>query len=225
MEVDLLHLEGGVPVLLVVGLLVVGSVVKGEGKVSLVLRHTHFCRVGDGQADVAFLLGVVVHHHPVHHSGLVVILVHAENISLDTIIEGTCRDLDLVLGLSDVVPEGIYLIICDREEVVGHEEGTDADDQADHRKRQEHSLKGYAGSLDGQELVVFTERTECHHRCQQGGQREGERQHCGRSPAEEFQYDLETQALADKFVDIEPEELHHENEHDHQQDRNERSHK
>ena len=35
MEVDLLHLEGGVPVLLVVGLLVVGSVVKGEGKVEV----------------------------------------------------------------------------------------------------------------------------------------------------------------------------------------------
>jgi hypothetical protein len=90
----------------------------------------------------------------VHHSGLVVILVHAENISLDTIIECACRNLDLVLGLADVVPEGIYLIICDREEVIGHEEGTDADDQADHRKRQEHSLKGYAGGAQYENVAI-----------------------------------------------------------------------
>ena len=154
--------------------------------------------------DDPLVLGMVVHNYPVHDSGLVVSVVYAEYVAVDSVIEGSCRDLDLFLGPSDVVPESVYLVVRHRDEVVGNEEGADADHDTRYAERNKHSLQGYSRSLDGQELVVLAQRTQRHHGRQQCRKREGEREHGDASPAEEFKYHLETQSLADQLVDIKP---------------------
>jgi len=77
--------------------------------------------------------------------------------------------------------------------------------------------------LDGQQLVVLSECAESHHRGEQGGKRDGQREQCRAPPSQEFKYDLETEPFAYKFIDVQPQELHHQYENDHQKDRQERS--
>ena len=72
----------------------------------------------------------------------------------------------------------------------------------------------YSGSLDGREFVVLGELAHNHHRGEQCCQRQCQRQDRAPSPHEEFAHDTQTQALADKLVDVEPEKLHHQYEYD-----------
>ena len=71
--------------------------------------------------------------------------------------------------------------------------------------------------------VVLAHVAEGHHRRQEGRQRQGQRQHLAASPQEEFQDDLEFQAFADQFIDVQPQELHHQDEYGDREDREERS--
>ena len=106
---------------------------------------------------------MVVYHHSVHHVGLVVPFIDAENVSLDTIIERSGRDLDLFLSLSDVVPKRIDLVVCDRDEIVGNEECAYADHSTYKPQRNKYALKRNAGRLYGKELVVLSQCSQCHH--------------------------------------------------------------
>ena len=163
LEVDLLKRQGSIAVLLVVGFFVVCSVVQGECEVSLVLRHLHKRRVGECKTCVALALGVVVHHHTVHHICLLVSVVDSEDVALDTVVECTGRDLDLFLCLSDVVTKSVDLVVRYRDEVVGDEECSDTDDNAYESERDEDTLERNTCSLDGEELVVLAERSQRHH--------------------------------------------------------------
>ena len=121
-EVNLLELQSGVTILLVICLFVVGSVVELEGEEGLVLGHLHHGRVCDRETCVAFVLGVVVYHHTAHHVCLFVAFIDPQNISFDTVIEGSGRYLYLFLCLTDVFPELVDLVVCYRNKVVGNEE-------------------------------------------------------------------------------------------------------
>ena len=155
-EEQFLELKGGVPELPGVGLLVSGAVVKGESQVLLGGRHLHQGGIGERDAGVALVAGMVIDHHPVHHSAFVVPVVYPEYIALYAVIEDAGRDLDLVLGLVDVIAQRIYLVVCDRHEVVGRIEGEDADDGGRDEERGHDAHQRHAGALDGDELVVLT---------------------------------------------------------------------
>ena len=168
---------------------------------------------------------MVVDHHTVHHTGLVISLVDTQDVAFDAVVESSGRNLDLFLRLADIISESIYLVECHRHKVIRYEECTDTDNKTSCTQRHQDSLKRHSGSLDCQKFVVLPKRSQCHHRCQQCSKRKGKRQHCDATPGKELQDHLETQSLSDKLIDIEPQELHHKNEHDDQKDRHERSYK
>ena len=109
-------------------LLVVDTVIEAEGEVILGLGHLHHSRIGHDHCGSAVLARVVIYHHAVHHSRLLVLGVDAQYIALDSVVEGTCGDVDFLLGAADVVPEGVNLVVCHRHQVIRREEGGDADD-------------------------------------------------------------------------------------------------
>ena len=106
---------------------------------------------------------MVVDHHPVHDSCVVVTLVHTQDISVDTVVERLCRNLDFLLGLADIGSELVYLVISYRNQVVRYEESSDAYHKTCRCQRNHHSLQGYSGSLDGKKLIVLTKLSHRHH--------------------------------------------------------------
>ena len=125
-EIDVLQLKGGVPVFLGVGLLIVGPVEKGEREVVLVPAHLHEGGIGKCQGSVAFVGTVVVNHHAVHHAALVILAVHAQDVAVDAVVEGSGRDFYFVLGASDIVAERINLIESLGHQIVADEIRADA---------------------------------------------------------------------------------------------------
>ena len=223
-----MQLQGGVSVVLLVGLLIVGAVVHPEcqvveevqGKVGLVLGHLHYRRIGQRKTCVALPV-MVVEHHIFHHPSLVVAASDPEDISLDSIVECSGRDLDLFLGLADVIPQREDLVVGDRYKVVDDEESADADEERGDENRQHHPENRHSGRFQGDELVVLAHIPDGHHRGEQCGQRQRQRQHGAASPEEELRHDAEAQTLTDQLVDVNPQELHHKDEDDHKQDHKE----
>ena len=166
---------------------------------------------------------MVVHHHPVHHPRFFVLTLHAQDIAVYAVVEGFCGYLDLFLGLADIVPEGEYLVVCHGNEVIGNEERSHADYQAGDSQGSQNPFEGYSGSLDRQEFVVLAEGSQRHHRRKEGRKRKRKGQQGRAAPSQKFEYYLETQSFAHQFIYVQPQELHHQDEHHDQQDRDERS--
>ena len=122
-ETESLEAEGGVAVLLGVGLLIIDPVEKLEGQVILGLGHLHHRTVRDGQVGVALVSGMVIDHNSIHHSALLVALLDTEDIALDAVIEGPDGDFDLGLGTADIVAHRIDLVDRIRDETVTDIEG------------------------------------------------------------------------------------------------------
>ena len=217
-EAYLLELQRSVAVLARIRLFVVDAVEELESQVLFVVGYVHQRRIGQRKAHVALVRTVVIHDDAVHHPAFVVASVDAQHVAVDTVVEGVFRDLYLVLRTEYIVSQGIYFLIRKRYEVVRGEEGAYAYQHGDHAHRRKHPAQGYAGRLDGQQLVVLGKVAQGHHRSQQHCQRQGGRDDGAAAPAEELQDDAESQALSDEFVDVEPEELHHEDEQDHEED-------
>ena len=106
---------------------------------------------------------VVVDHHVVHHSGLVIAVLDAEDVSFYAVIERSCRNLYLLLCPSDVVAKSVNLVICHRNEVVRDEERADTYREANYAYRKKDAGEGYACGLHRQQLVAFGEVAERHH--------------------------------------------------------------
>ena len=222
-EGDLLQLQGSIPVADFVGLLIVDAAEQLECQVVLARRHPYHGGVGYGHAGVALVAGMVIYQHSVHHLGLVILAVHPEHISVDAVVECACWNVDFLLGAPDVVPQGVNLVEGHRDQIVHREECDDGDDGRADDQRREYSRKGDSGRLHCNELVVLGQLAYGHHGGEQCRQRKREGEHRGASPAEELQYDLESQSLAYEFIDVEPEKLHHHDEDHNQQDAYERS--
>ena len=204
---DPLELQGGIAIPFGIGFLVVGAVIKGKGEVVLLLGHLHLRRIGQGQEGVPLVGRVVIDHDTVHLAGLVVGILHAQDVSVDTVVERPGGDFDLLLGLADIVSERVDFVVGQGHQVVQSEEGADADAHRGDDEWGHDPEDGDTGRFHGQQLVVLTHLPEGHHGCQQGGKREGERQDGAAAPHQELEDDFKPQALADEFVDIEPEEV------------------
>ena len=199
----MLELECRIPVAAGIRLLVVGAVEEGEGEVVLVLAHLHHRGIRQRQGGIALVGSVVIHHHPVHHS-LVVLGFGAQHITVDAVVEGSCRDFYLVFGAAYIIPEGINLVPGDRHQVIANVECSDTDYDGCQHQRQHHAGKRNAGALDGHKLVMVPHLPQHHHRCQQGGQRKSQRHDGASAQQHEFQHDAQTKALTHEFVDIHP---------------------
>ena len=166
---------------------------------------------------------MVIHHDSLHHTGFLVPLVYLQDISFDAVVEGTGGDVDFVLRASDIIPHRENLVVCDGDQVVGGEVSPDENEQRTDEYRGHHPQKGSSRRFDGYEFIVLGHLSDRHHRSEKRGEREGDGQHCGAAPEHEFQNDLEAEAFADEFVDIQPKELHHQDENDDGKDTEERS--
>ena len=132
LEFQFVEFQGGIPEGHTVALLVGDSVEEVEYQMALVGRDSHLARLGQGDSRVAVVSGVVVDEQLVHQLGLVVPLLDAEDVAFDAVIEGSGGDFDLLLGVGDVLPEGVDLVVCHRNQVIGGEEGAYADEDRDH---------------------------------------------------------------------------------------------
>ena len=224
-EADALQCQGGVAVLPLVLLLVIHAVKELEGEVVLGLGHLDDAAVGHGDARVALARTVIVNQDVVHHAGFLVPAVHPQDVALDTVVEGSGGDFDLTLGAADVVAHGVDLVDGVGDQAVADIEGADTDEDADANHGQEDTHERDARRLDGGELEVLAHIAQGHHGAQEGGQRNGQRQHLTASPHQEFQDYLEFQALTNQFIDVQPKELHDQYEYHNPQDRQKRSHK
>ena len=162
-EVYPLKGQGGVPVLALVVLLVVGAVVKLEGKVVLALGHLDDAAVRYRDAGVALAHGVVVHLDVVHHSGGLVPLVNAEDVTVDAVVEGAGGDFDLALCAADIVPHGVDLVDGVGHKAVADEECADGNEDGHDDHWREHPAQGNTGSLDGGELELLAHLPKGHH--------------------------------------------------------------
>ena len=168
---------------------------------------------------------MVIDHDSVEHVGLLVLAVHPEYIAVDAVVEGSGRDLDLVLGAADVVSQRENLVVCLRNQPVPDEEGADRYQERRGDQRGDNAGERHAGGLYRKQLVVLGHLPDDHHRGQKRGQRKGERENREDSPHQELQNHAQAETLAHQLVDVEPEELHHQNEDYDQQDRDEWSDK
>ena len=82
------------------------------------MRHLHHSRVCDGKAGIALVGCVVVNHHIAHHSSVLISFLDAEDVSFDSVVECSCRNLDFLLCLADIVTQGEDLVVGERNEVV-----------------------------------------------------------------------------------------------------------
>ena len=222
-EMDSLEGQGGVPVPAFVVLLVAGAVVEMEGEVVLALGHLYDAAIGNRDAGVAPANRVVVHLDVVHHSGGLVPVFDAEDVALDTVVEGSGGDFNFALGAADIVPHGINLVDGVGNQAVADKECADAHQHCDYYHRNEHPHKGDAGGLDGGELELLSHLPQGHHGAKQHCQRYGQRQSLAASPHEELKYNLELQAFTYELVYIQPQELKDQYERDNPQDREKRS--
>ena len=226
LSLEMHSLEGqrGVLVLALVVFLVVGAVVKMEGKVVLALGHLDHAAVRHRNAGVALSNSMVIHLDPVHHAGGFVPVLYAEDIALDAVVEGSGGDFYLRFCTADIVPHGVYLVDGVGDQAVRNEEGAHGDENGDDDHGKEHPEEGNARCLDGGELELLAHLPKRHHGAEQCCQRNGQRQCLAASPHEELQDHLEFQAFANQFIYIQPKELKDQYECDNRQDRQKRSH-
>ena len=222
-ELDALQGQGSVAVFAPVLFLVVHAVEQLEGKVVLGFGHADDAAVGHRKAGVPLAGRVVVHLDVVHHARLLVAALYAQDIPVDAVVEGSRGDFDLTLGAADVVSHGVDLVDGVGDQAVSHVESPHADQQGDDGHGYQHAGQGDAGGLHGRELEFLSHVSQRHHGAEQRSQRNGHGQRLAASPHEEFQDYLEFQALTYQFVNVQPKELHDQDECDNRQDRDERS--
>ena len=163
LEMHSLESQRGVPVFAFVVFLVVGAVVKMEGKVVLALGHLYHAAVRYRDAGIALSNRMIIHLDLIHHAGVLVPVFHAEDIALDAVVEGSGGDFDLGLGAADIVPHGVYLIDGIGDQAVGDEEGAYGDENGHDDHGDEHPEQGNAGCLDGSELELLSHLPQRHH--------------------------------------------------------------
>ena len=164
---------------------------------------------------------MVIEHYTLHHSCGLIPVLDTQDIAVDSVVEYSRRNLDLFLRLPYVLPERVDLVVGLGNKGVDDEECRDGDDYGGYEQGSHHPEHGHSGCLEGNELVVLSHAAHCHHRGQQGRKRQGHRQDGAAAPEEEFSHYAEAESLADQFVDVDPEELHHQDENDHQEDHEE----
>ena len=110
-EIDSLELQRGVTVGHLVGFLIIGSAEELERQVILRLGHLYHCRVRQGYTYVTLVCSVVIDHDSMHVAGLVIFRVDSQDISVDSVVESSGRNVDFLLCLSDVVAECVNLVV------------------------------------------------------------------------------------------------------------------
>ena len=70
-------------------IIVVDAIVEGENQIVLLFGQAHNGGVSQGDGVVALLVRVVIDHHPVHHTALLVLIIHAKDVTVDSVVEGS----------------------------------------------------------------------------------------------------------------------------------------
>ncbi len=126
-----------------------------ESEIVLVFGHLHHRGVSYRQGCVPLVVRVVINHHAFHHTGLLVPVINPEDIPFYAVIESAGRDIDLVLGVTDVIPQGEDLVVCYRYKVVGREIGSYENEERTDENGQHHPGEGRSRGFYGDELIVF----------------------------------------------------------------------
>ena len=165
---------------------------------------------------------MVVYLDVVHHPGFLVPLLYPQDIAFNAVVKRSRGDFDFALGAADIVPHRVDLVDGVGYQPVSDIEGADTDKDPHQGHREQDTGERNARGFHCRELELLAHISQRHHGAQEGGQRNGEREHLAASPHEELQDHLELQSLAHQFVDVQPQELHDQNKRHHREDRNER---
>ena len=144
-------------------LLIVHTVIKGKNQVVLSLRKAHSSRIGYGHGNVTLLLSVVVDHNGMHHP-VVGLVVHPYDISVDTVVEGSRRNLNLGFRAAYIVTKRIDLVKRLRHQVITYEKRADGHEHGHYGKRGHNPYQRHAARLYGHKLVILSHLSHHHHR-------------------------------------------------------------
>ena len=192
---------------------VVVAVVERENDVALVGAHGHHARVGGDDFGVAVMVVVVVNLHAVDAAAVLAFPLHINHVALNVLVKHPFLDVEgqflpLHVGQEGAPFQGGY-----GDETVGDEEGQYAENQREIEQRTHGAPHGYARGFHGYQFIMLAKVAETHQQGQQQGQRQRHGNGRDGSVEQKFSYNFDFQTFANQIVHIEPNELHHPNEH------------
>ena len=181
---------------------------------AFVVRQTDVARIGERRAHVAVRGAVVVDQHVGQQLGLRVLMADADAHVFEPVEEEAVAEFERLLLFADVVEGAGQFLVGGRHEVVGDEEAPHGDDAYQNDERPDDLGQRHARRLHGQQFVVLAEVAHGHDGRQQHRERQSHGDHVGHGVAEQFDDDPRAEALAHQLVDVTPQEIHHQHEHD-----------
>src|SRR5882724_3864985 len=139
-------------------------------------------------------------------------LADLDHVAFDAVVEDAFLDVEGRLGHDDIVFQGIHLQVGHRDDIIVEQESDIADEDADEEQRAHEPEQGNAGGLDGHQLEGLAQVAEGHDGRQQYGEGQGQGYERCADIENEPSDGAEVDAFADHVVDIEPEELQHQDE-------------
>ena len=210
-EINMLERKCRIIVQHAVGFLIIGPVIHAEREIVLPLGDFDEGRIGKCHCCVTPAVTMVIDCHTIQHLTLLVLPVHSDGIAFYAVIEYTGRDLDLILGVHDIIPHGINFGKSLRHKPVTDEKRSDSNHSTAHNQRRNNPGKRNSGGLYGQKLLVLRQLAYDHHGRKQGRKRQGKRQNGTCSPHHELQYHAQSKTFTYKFVYIDPKKLEKKN--------------
>ena len=183
----------------------------------LVVRQTDITRIGHHCCHITAGVAVVVDQHVAQELGFGVLLSDANTQIIDTIEEHSVLEFDRLFLLLDVVQNAVHLLIRVRNEVVRGKETTQRNEQNHHKQRFENLCQRHTCRFHRQQFVVLAQVTHCHNRSKERRQWQTHRDHCGHSVEHQLDNDGAVDTLTNQIVDMLPDEVHHQHEHNDQE--------
>ena len=178
----------------------------------LVLREIEATGVGKNNSGIVHASGEIIDYHAVEHAALRIFVVYIEIHVRNLIVERSLRNLHLRRFLTHGEHQRPHLRLRNRQYIVLEKERSGGQQQHENNQRPHDAEKRYSGGLHGGKLEIFAEIAESHKRCQKDGKWQSRRHHSERGIEKQLADHTDCQALADKIVDIPPQELHQHNE-------------
>ncbi len=157
---------------------------------------------------------VVVDQHVGQQARFGVLVADADAHVLDAVEEQTVLEFDGLLLLADVVAQAVHLLVGVGNEVVYQKEAGDGDDAHHDGERLHDPGQRHAGRFHGQQFVVLSQIAHRHDGGQQHDERQTHREHGNQRVAQQFEDDAHAQTLAYQLVDVPPQDVHQQDEHD-----------
>ena len=188
------------------------SVVEMQEEVLLVGRQFQLSLFRPDDVRVFESVGKVVDEHVFQHSGFAVFVLHVNVVAFDVAVENPFRNVHFGRLLFHGYQERPQFFLGFRPHHILEKERKHAQEEAEEHYGTHDAQQRDARCLHGKQFVSFAEVSECHQRRQQNGQRKRQRYQRQRRQKKELRKHVHFQSFPHQFVNVSPEELHHEDE-------------